>query len=189
MNKPDHSTGKDGEGSTDLSAFVCELIAIQTELKSFVRHLVPYSDHWEDIVQEVNLLVMEKRRQFELGTNFRAWVYTIARNVTMKWQKRSRNRREFAFEPDVMERLAEDFADQDLLSDERVVVLRQCLQKVGPDERRMLLSRYETRGSTVSAAERLGVSQAAVRALLFRLRIALRRCVERKMKPLPGGTA
>lgn len=171
----------------ELGQFVCGLIEIQTELKSFVAHLMPFTSERDDIVQEVNQLVMEKRHQFEPGTNFRAWVYTFARNVTMKRQKRARRRREFVFDPEVMARLAEDFREADPVTDERLPALRRCLGKMSEDERGLLLGRYERRGATVDAAGKRGTSAAAVRGVLYRLRIALRRCVEREMKSLSGG--
>lgn len=187
-----HRVASGGSGKTDeaeLGRFVCGLIEIQTELKSFVAHLMPFTDARDDIVQEVNLLVMEKRRQFEPGTNFRAWVYTFARNVTMKRQKRARERREFAFDPEVMERLAEDFREADPVTDERLPALQRCLAKMTGDERALLLGRYERRGATVEAADERGTSAAAVRGVLHRLRIALRRCVERELRSLARGPA
>ncbi len=176
-------------GDAELGTFVCELLAIQSELRAFVGHLIPFSDFRDDIVQEVNLLVMEKRRHFEPGTNFRAWVFTFARNVTMKWQKRARERREFAFDPDVIEVLAGEFSDHKPDADERLDALRRCLLKVPTEDRGLLLSRYRKHGNLEVAAGRMGVSSASVRGMLFRLRIALRRCIEREMKPLPGAGA
>lgn len=182
---PDESPHAPGAGGE----FVCLLIELQPELRSFIAHLMPFVDARKDILQEVNLLVWEKREQFEPGTNFRAWVFRFARNVTMSHQKRARRDKVQVFSPETMELLATDFTEADTVLDERMPALRRCLEKVEPQERVLLLSRYGRHGAIEAAAKQAGRSAASLRGLLFRLRIALRRCVEREMKTRKGGPA
>ena len=55
-------------------------------------------EHVDDLVQNVFLKVSTKiGREFEEGTNFEAWVITIARNEALAWrERRGRERRRFA---------------------------------------------------------------------------------------------
>jgi RNA polymerase sigma-70 factor (ECF subfamily) len=168
---------KEGE----LGRYVSDLIEIQPELRSFVAHLIPFATVRDDIVQEVNVLLMEKRTKFEMGTNFRAWVFTFARNVTMKYQKKARERREVTFDPELFELLAKDFVEEEMAIDERLFALRNCLGKMKDDDRVFLLGCYERRGNPVKKATEEGVSSSSIRGLLFRLRMALRKCIEREM--------
>lgn len=177
---------QDGEtsGATGAAggAFVCELIAVQPDLRGFIAHLMPFPDARADILQEVNLLVWEKRDQFEPGTNFRGWVFRFARNVTMKHQKRARREKRLVFSPETLELLADDFEREDPRIDERLPVLRRCLAKLEAEDRKLLLARYTRHGAVEKLAQESQRTAASLRGLLFRLRIALRRCVERELK-------
>lgn len=160
---------------------MCQLIELQPELRAFIGHLMPFVEVRKDILQEVNMLVWEKRESFEPGTNFRAWVFRFARNVTMKYQKRARREKEVMFSPETIAALASDFERESPQIDERLPVLRRCLEKVPAEERRLLLGRYGRHGAVQEAADSAGRSGASLRGVLFRLRIALRRCVEKEM--------
>lgn len=162
--------------------FVCNLIELQRDLRGFIAHLTPFVDARGDILQEVNLLVWEKRDQFKPGTNFRAWVFTFARNVTMNHQKRARREKELVFAPETLDLLADDFQREDPRIDERMPALRRCLDKVPPLERQLLLRRYSQHGAVEKTSQECGRTAAALRGVIFRLRIALRRCVEREMR-------
>jgi len=191
-NEEDNGTG---EGQTlpfapaDAEAeFVCQLTGMQSELRGFISHLTPYHGSHADILQEVNLLVWQKRHQFQPGSNFRAWAYTFARNVTMKHQKRARRENELMFSAQTIEALANDYAAADPVFDDRLPALRRCLEKVPEPERNLLLSRYRRHGAVAQAAKLSTKSEAALRGVLFRLRVALRRCVEREMNEEFSGT-
>jgi RNA polymerase sigma-70 factor (ECF subfamily) len=176
MEHAPHLASEDAE-----SEFVCQLTGMQSELRGFIAHLTPFHDSHADIIQEVNLLVWQKRHQFQPGSNFRAWVFTFARNVTMKHQKRARRDNELMFSAQTIEALAIDYATADPVFDDRLPALRRCLKKVPEAERSLLLSRYCRHGAVAQAARLSTKSEAALRGVLFRLRIALRRCVEREM--------
>ncbi|MEO5917424.1 MAG: sigma factor [Luteolibacter sp.] len=177
------------EGEVGSGQFVCLLIGIQPELKTFVAHLMPFADARGDILQDVNLAVWEKRGQFQPGTNFRAWVYTFARNVTMNHQKRAGRKAELTFGEETLELLAAEFSEADPTMDSRLPALRKCLGKVNVEDRTVLLARYARHGAVEEAALESGRTAAALRGLLFRLRVALRHCVEREMKSMPGNAS
>ena len=143
---------------------------------------MPFAGAREDILQEVNLLVWEKRHKFTMGTNFRAWIFSFARNVTMKHQKRARREHSIMFTQETIEFLADDFVEDHTDLEERLQALRGCLKKINPKERTLLLRHYTSRGASERAAEAMGRSSSAVRGMLHRLRIALRRCIERELK-------
>ena len=53
-------------------------------LRGFVLSLVSDFSLVDDIIQETFLTVTKKADDFERGTNFRAWVWTIARFRTLQ---------------------------------------------------------------------------------------------------------
>ena len=55
-----------------------ELEKIQPALYAYVGSLTGGSAGVADVVQETNLLIWEKRDDFESGTNFKAWAFRIA---------------------------------------------------------------------------------------------------------------
>ena len=132
------------------------------------------------------MLLWEKRDDFEMGTNFRTWAYTFARFVTMNHQKRARREKRLVFNDELLETLAQEFEESDPVIAERMPALRRCLGKVPEDERDLLLERYAEHGAVERESRDSGRSAAALRGMLFRLRIALRRCIEREMKTTPS---
>ena len=137
-----------------------------------------------------------KERDFEVlcqsmleGTSteeeFRNWAYTIARFVVMGHQKQARRQNQLVFGEELINTLASEFEESDPCVAERMPALRRCLQKVPSDERRLLLERYSQHGAVENQAREEGRSSAALRGMLFRLRIALRRCVEQELQHQP----
>lgn len=174
------STGPD-EGE-----FVSLLIRHQDQLRAFIAHLVPSRDAREDVLQEVNMLLWEKRAEFEPGTNFRAWAYTFARYVAMRLRSRFIRDGRVAFRSELIETLADEFEDEDPLLKDGIAPLRKCLKRISSEDRDLLLKRYTRHGAVERFAETTGRSGASLRGRLFRLRVALRRCVEREMKANQG---
>ena len=59
--------------------FVRLLTVHQPDIYVYLRSLVLDPDEASEILQDTNLVLWEKRDQFEIGTNFRAWAFQIAR--------------------------------------------------------------------------------------------------------------
>jgi RNA polymerase sigma-70 factor (ECF subfamily) len=72
------------------SAFRGELIALLPELRAFARFLARDAAAADDLVQEAMLRALSAWRQFEPGTNLRAWLFTILRNLFRQSLRRRR---------------------------------------------------------------------------------------------------
>ncbi len=174
------------DNSPNQGEFVSLLIKHQDQLLAFISHLVPDRSAREDVLQEVNMLLWEKRDEFELGTNFRAWAYTFARFVAMRLRTKIMRSGRVVFCNELIETLADEFEEEDPLLADGLPALRRCLERVPDDERLLLLKRYSKHGAIERFADTSERSAAAIRGMLFRLRAALRRCVEREMQSNPG---
>lgn len=151
------------------------------QLRAFVLSLMPDFSQVDDIIQDAFLTVTAKAADFQEGTNFKAWVFTIARFRVLK----AMNAMDRAFLPlseDVIEKLAAAIPDQASGYDRKLSLLEQCLKKLAPQARRMVEMRYYEALKPAAIAELLGVGVNGVSVLLSRSRVVLRACVEQKLQ-------
>lgn len=146
-------------------------------VRAFVLSIMPDFSQADDILQDVFLTVTAKASQFQAGTNFLAWVLTIARFRVLK----AMNTMDKAFLPlseEVLNMLAAEAPEPVLDLDRRLSVLEHCLRKLAPQARRVIELRYYDALKTSLIAKRLGIGANSVSVLLSRSRTALRICVE-----------
>ena len=58
-----------------------ELLTCMPDMRAFARFLTKDRAWAEDLVQDASVRVLTAAEQFEPGTNFKAWVFTILRNL------------------------------------------------------------------------------------------------------------
>jgi RNA polymerase sigma-70 factor (ECF subfamily) len=61
--------------------FATNLLGVQEELRRFAYKLTANHDDANDLLQETSLKVLNNQDKFEDNTNFKAWIYTIMRNL------------------------------------------------------------------------------------------------------------
>ena len=69
------------------SDFVALLTEHQTALRLYVASLLPGDPSAADVSQLANSTIWKKRSDFELGTNFKAWIFSIARYEVLNYRK------------------------------------------------------------------------------------------------------
>src|SRR5690606_6844053 len=62
------------------SSFREELVATIPSLRAFAISLAQNNDRADDLVQETLVKAWDKQSSFEMGTNLKAWLFTILRN-------------------------------------------------------------------------------------------------------------
>ena len=161
-------------------SFVKLLTEHQGVICSFVISLLPGVPGADDVIQEVNTLLWTKRGQFELGTNFRAWALTIARFQVMAHLRILKQRRWVTLDQDVAELLADELEEQPDPghTERRLEALTACLGKLRPEDRELLMQRYWRKIRLQDFAVDRGRSLSGLKVQLFRLRAALKRCIE-----------
>jgi RNA polymerase sigma-70 factor (ECF subfamily) len=153
-------------------------------LRGFLLALLPRPDLADDVVQETFLTACERADTYTPGTNFRAWIYTIARYKALAAIRRSAGRCEL-LDPDLVDLLVEDHVDDTRLS-ERVAALDICVEKLAPAARQAIPLRYTEELGPTAIAERTGWSPNAVNVALSRARDFLRRCAEEQLRQRPA---
>ncbi len=165
----------------------------QAGLRAFVRSLGVDPMWVDDIAQEAFIVAYERIDEFERERDFGKWVRGIARNLVLNERRKSARRKRILSDnlteilvstTSVPEEAIEEGGDQ---TRARLVALRTCLEKVPEKSRELLRSRYEQDAKAPDIALRLGMSSAAVRKSLERIRINLKKCMEDQLSQLARG--
>ncbi|MFC3712825.1 sigma-70 family RNA polymerase sigma factor [Sphingoaurantiacus capsulatus] len=103
--------GKPRPGALSDEAFKDQIAAVIPQLRAFGRSLSGSADRADDLVQEAVLRAWAARERFQEGTSFKAWTFTILRNLFLSQMRRTR----FTAEWDELaaERVLAAPADQD----------------------------------------------------------------------------
>lgn len=123
----------------------------------------------EDLTQDTFVAVIRSTDRYEPLATVRTYLYSIATNLLLG-ERRKQVRRSVTMESgNASEELQEYLLDPD-----DVLWVRQCLQKLEPLEREILMLREYEQLSYAEIAEVLGLPVNTVRSRLFRSREALR---------------
>lgn len=157
--------------------FVSLIARHQAVLHSFIISLMPGVDGVDDVLQETNIVLWEKRKSFEPGSNFQAWAFQIARFKVMNHRRKLASLGQQTLDDEVLELLSEE---QDIASDEldkRLQALHRCLQKLPDQQRQLIERRYLSDKPLKDFAAECGRSAESVGVSLFRIRTALKKCI------------
>jgi RNA polymerase sigma-70 factor (ECF subfamily) len=136
----------------------------------------------EEMVQEVFVEAYQGLAGYREGGDFGTWVRAIARNrVRRELRSRGReSRRLLAYRERLEERLKDD-AGAEKQDDRLGAAFALCRERLPVSAAQALDLRYVESLGLDEIAARTGRTVQAVRQLLFRLRLMLRDCIERKM--------
>jgi len=149
-------------------------------LRGFVVSLVVDFSLVDDVVQETFMTVSAKAGAFERGSNFRAWVWSIARFKALGLMERMGR---------AHERLSEDVVEALCAADEAEAVwdesmmrhLEACVEQLPGRSREAVELRYQQAHRPPEIARRMGWTVEAVHVALSRARVLLRQCVQRRL--------
>ncbi len=159
------------------------LESAQPRLRGYVASILGAWSDVDDLVQETNLVLIQKRHNFEAGTNFIAWSFRVAYFKATTWRRdRMREGRvvlsEAAFQ-EIAAHAETHFEDRQPALD----VLAQCLKRLPPAERQLVNHKYVERRSLVELAVALGCRANSLHKTLSRIRLTLRHCVHKHLRP------
>ncbi len=153
--------------------------ANQQRLFGYILGLVRSADDARDILQETAITSWKRFNDFQSGTDFTAWIITIARYETLNFVRYRRRHRAY-FGQDLMEQLAQNFCEvPSELAEARRSTLADCLGKLTSLDKKLIESRYSRDLGSKQIAELFDRPQASICNSLRRIRESLRRCVER----------
>ncbi|MFT6862849.1 MAG: RNA polymerase sigma-70 factor (ECF subfamily) [Akkermansiaceae bacterium] len=158
------------------------VVSHQAALHAFVLALLPGHPEVDDVIQEVNASVWKKRGDFEIGTNFKAWLFSIAKFKVMALWRNQKRRKVWAVPEATLTKLIEDATEACYDDhDSRHQTLRECLQQLRPEDRGLILRRYFEGHSLSKVASEVGRKAENLKGSLHRIRLSLRACVKSKL--------
>ncbi len=152
----------------------------QQPLFSFFVRLTGDRSLSEDLVQDVFYRILRYRHTYKPGSQFRSWIYQVARNA--RHDNLGRQRNETALE----ENLHPSVVPRDSVADQQEsLLLRRALLQL-PEEKRevLLLSRFQEL-SYEEIGKLLGCEVGAVKVRVFRALQALKE-IARDLQNKPG---
>lgn len=163
--------------------FVSLITQHQMALLAFLLSLVSNRSDAEDILQRVNVALWRKRETFELGTSFRAWAFTVARWEARAFFKEQGRKSWLLYDDEVAAVVADRLASVPQRSVEGLSsALERCLGKLSPNNRGMIIDRYQRGLSYRQCSEKWRRSEGGLRVTLHRIRATLRKCLTRELK-------
>ena len=136
----------------------------------------------DDILQNVSLVILSADDAPHEEGPFLAWAREIARRRVLEHFRRSK--RLLPVDPQIAARLAEAAGrvEAQRAGSRQREALLECLESLPPESQQIVQARYDGSCDDVAAvARRFGRSEQGVYSLLYRIRNALRDCVERRL--------
>lgn len=151
----------------------------QAALHRYILSLLPDRGLADDVLQETNLVLWRKAADYDPGQPFLAWAFGIARFQVMA-ARRDAGRDRHVFNDQLVEMLADEHPNDDATTPMQEA-LEDCLGKLPPHQRELILARYEPGSSVRFLAEVRSQTPGAVSVLLLRIRKVLEDCIARKL--------
>ena len=164
-------------------AFVQLVVTHQAALRAFVLSLMPGSPDVDDVIQEANAEIWKKRGEFRIGTNFKSWMFSVAKfKVMSAWRDQSR-KKEWTMPEETLLKLAERMEAGELAdTEEKHATLRVCIGRLKPVDRLLVLRRYLEDVSLGRMASETGRTADSLKVSLHRIRMVLRACLKRNFQ-------
>lgn len=168
----------------DKAAFEVVVRWLERPLRAWLAVHAPPGVDVDEVAQRSFIAAFTRLSDYELGTNFAAWLLTIARFRLKTEVSRLRRVADYhaRYAPDLLQRELERRAiESPELQEIRLEHLRTCLSRLGEDLYRFIRWRYVEEIPLEEMAARSGRSVAAVKKQLWKLRRKLHACVEAAM--------
>ncbi len=173
-------------GADSTETLIVLLTEHQERLFRYIFSLVPCEADAKDILQETSVALFRKFDQYDSARPFLPWAYRFAYLQVQKHREKSA-RLPLLFGEDVIDLLAGERERHEFVLDERLRLLDRCLEKLTPDDRALLTSRYARRESAEAMMERFALTRRTLFRNLEGLRRRLHDCVTRQLET--GGMA
>jgi RNA polymerase sigma-70 factor (ECF subfamily) len=162
--------------------FVQLVVSHQAALRAFVLSMLPGSPEVDDVIQETNTEIWKKRGDFRIGTNFKSWMFSVAKfKVMSSWRDRQR-RKEWAMPEETLMKLVERVESGSFESTEtKQEALRHCLGRLRPVDRGLILRRYIEENGLGKLAAEVGRSTESLKVSLHRIRMSLKVCISKRL--------
>ena len=162
---------------TDQNEIMRLLAGQQRRLYGYVLTLVTDPVAADDILQQTNVVVLQKADEFDVGTNFNAWASKIAYFQVLAYLK-TKSRERLRFEPELVARISDAVLARQPILDERLTALRGCIRKLNEVDQDLIQQRYGNGVDVATIADTVNRSRQAIKQALYRIRGNLMQCIQ-----------
>lgn len=181
MNDLDQIITRILQGEINLYSRVVE--AYESKIRAVIAAMIPDPNMVTDMTQEVFVIAFQRLNTYRLGTNFLAWLRTIARNVAQNERRNwyRRHEMEERFTTEVAQHIETD-VDRlvNILPEDLINQLQDCVGKLNGKAHMLMEGFYYKEHSVNELANLLQLSSSAVKVILHRARQAVGSCLQKK---------
>ncbi len=162
----------------------------ERSLRSWLAVHAPPGVDVDEIAQQAFVAVFSRLNEYKPGSNFAAWLFTVARYQLKSETTRLRRVADYhtRYAPQLFQRELERVDEQSPeIWVERTESLRQCLESLSEPLRQFVDWRYREEIPLEEMAQRSGRSVAAIKKQLWKIRQKLQRCIEQRLATAQGG--
>ena len=152
----------------------------QKRLYAYILMLVPNSSDADDILQQTSSIIWEKFDSYDPDASFGAWSVSIAKYVIFDHYKKKR-RSNVIFNGEMLDIFAEIAIDASRGTDERLHILKVCVEKLSGNDRKLIKIRYEQGLKIKDIAEQVGRPVQGFYKTMNRIHNLLLNCIRGKM--------
>ncbi len=169
----------------DAEAFGAVVARYEWPVRSWVAARCPPAGDIDDVAQRTFIEAFKNIGRYQTGTDFKAWLLTIARYQVMAECTRLRRLADYheRYVPHALalelERRVVEPAPQ---AERRLDVLRGCIASLNESSRELVRLRYERGSSLEEIATQLGRSVGAVKKHFFQIRQKLHDCISARLQ-------
>ena len=168
----------------DTAAFEVVVRRLERPLRAWLAVQAPPGIDVDEVAQMSFVAAFTRISDYELGTNFAAWLFTIARFRLKTEFSRLRRVADYhvRYAPDILQReLQRRDSEPPEMQETRLENLQLCLAQLSENLYRFIKWRYVEEIPLEEMAALSGRSVAAVKKQLWKLRHKLHACVEARM--------
>ena len=167
----------------DENAFSTIIQAYHVQIRALIGAQIADKHNADDIAQQTFVFAFQNLEDYQLGTNFLAWLRAIARNKVLTHIRKcsQSNKKLQSFRKQNIYNLSSELFEEGMV-EKRLEALGDCIGEL-PYEKQDFLKKVNSRNSTLAElAETLGRSSTAVRKQASRVYNILRDCITKKLR-------
>ena len=153
-------------------------------LRAWLAGCAPPGVDVDEVAQRSFVAAFSRLNEYRLGTEFGAWLFTIARFQLKTEATRLRRVADYhaRYGVDLLQRELDRRSDEPpALELARLEHLKECVETLGDHLKRFISWRYDEEIPLDEMASRSGRSVAAVKKQLWKIRRTLQECIENRM--------
>jgi RNA polymerase sigma-70 factor, ECF subfamily len=161
--------------------FVELLTQHQRSLYGYIYTMVRNSSDSDDLLQETNVVLWNKRLEYKKGTNFTAWACRIAYYKVQNFL-RSKGRSRVFFSDKLLSKLSDLYVKREEIHTIQTTMLIYCLEKLSLGSQQLLKLCFDETRSIQEVAKQLNRPVGSVYNQLSQIRFKLWKCIQHAFK-------